>query len=313
MVSACVVHLVRRANDLEAVRTFLHSYDSYDAGTAHDLVFILKGYADELDARSVLDAAGDRLTRCVIVDDRGFDVGAYLAAARALEYERLCFVNSFSVIRDEGWLAKLLNALDARRIGIAGASGSYASNLSLLLFWLGAPNRYAGSFGSRVVEHAEAVRIARESGEEIGERSALWQWLGQWLGGIWRLPQIAWCFPRFPACHIRTNAFAIERELLLSFDPGELRVKMDVWRAESGRRSLTRHIERQGLEAVIVGRDGIAYAKQDWWQSATFWQGNQENLLVADNQTELYQGGDFARRRFLSIMAWADRAHPVAG
>ena len=45
-------------------------------------------------------------------------------------------------------------------------------------------------------------------------------------------------------------------------------------------------------------------------ESETFWQGEQDNLLVADNQTESYQRGDPGRRYALSTFAWGERAKP---
>jgi hypothetical protein len=118
-------------------------------------------------------------------------------------------------------------------------------------------------------------------------------------------------FPQFPAPHLRTNAFLIERELMLRIDTGSLREKTDTYLLESGRRSLTRQIERMGLEARVVGRDGVSYGPREWASSHTFWQGSQRNLIVADNQTRSYEHGDSEVRRALSAHAWAELAAPA--
>ena len=47
-----------------------------------------------------------------------------------------------------------------------------------------------------------------------------------------------------------------------------------------------------------------------WAQSRTFWQGDQEGLMVADNQTCLYSNGAPERRRLLSAFAWGREAEP---
>ena len=60
---------------------------------------------------------------------------------------------------------------------------------------------------------------------------------------------------------------------------------MDAYRFECGKDGLTRQILRQGLDVLIVGRDGNAYRVEDWCRSNILFQGEQENLLVADNQT----------------------------
>jgi hypothetical protein len=86
--------------------------------------------------------------------------------------------------------------------------------------------------------------------------------------------------------------------------------KTDVYRLESGRESLTAQIRDMGLAAFVVGRDGCAYARDQWPASRTFWQGAQENLLIADNRTEDYQLGDTEARAALSRYAWGQDADP---
>jgi hypothetical protein len=71
---------------------------------------------------------------------------------------------------------------------------------------------------------------------------------------------------------------------------------------------LTWQVQALGLHAVIVDRRGQSYGVADWARSATFWQGEQEGLLVADNQTELYQNGSVERRSVLSRFAWGTSA-----
>ena len=65
------------------------------------------------------------------------------------------------------------------------------------------------------------------------------------------------------------------------------------------------------LRGVVVGADGEAYEKQRWHESNTFWQAQQENLVVEDNQSRDYRDGDGGRRLFLSLLAWGDAANPV--
>jgi hypothetical protein len=65
-----------------------------------------------------------------------------------------------------------------------------------------------------------------------------------------------------------------------------------------------------GLKVMVVGRDGIGYQPDEWPLSETFWQGEQSNLLVADNNTANYTFGDAATRSHLSCFAWGDQAAP---
>jgi hypothetical protein len=57
---------------------------------------------------------------------------------------------------------------------------------------------------------------------------------------------------------------------------------------------------------LVVGRDGKAYKKEDWNKSNTFWQDNQENLLISDNQTNKYSRAYSKERMALSLLAWGD-------
>jgi hypothetical protein len=111
-------------------------------------------------------------------------------------------------------------------------------------------------------------------------------------------------FDPFPNPHIRTNAFMLERELMFDLDWSGARTKAGSWQLESGKESVTQQVWDRGLEAVVVGRDGRAYAKREWRESGTFRVEGQVNLLVADNRTDQYASADPARRRSLEELAW---------
>jgi hypothetical protein len=111
-------------------------------------------------------------------------------------------------------------------------------------------------------------------------------------------------FDRFPNAHIRTNAFMIERALMLDLDWSAARTKAGSWALESGKASVTRQVRARGLEAVVVGRDGRAYPEREWRESGTFRVDGQDNLLVADNRTDQYASADPATRRRLEELAW---------
>ncbi len=54
----------------------------------------------------------------------------------------------------------------------------------------------------------------------------------------------------------------------------EVREKADAYALESGRHSLTRQVQRDGLRAVVVDRAGENYEQDRWHLSHTFWQGS---------------------------------------
>ena len=84
----------------------------------------------------------------------------------------------------------------------------------------------------------------------------------------------------------------------------DVRTKSEAYKLESGKHSLTHQVLQAGKRAIVVGRDGIGYDKEQWIFSNTFWQRNQANLLVEDNQTRQYAQGTAETRKRLSLHAW---------
>src|SRR5215211_2985508 len=119
-----VLHLVREANGLEPFQTFVDSYRDHAAAVGHELVLVFKGFSSEGATAPFRALAADVCSQWVAVRDDGYDLGSYLDAAERVEFDRLCFLNSFSIIGSDDWLAVLASALDDRRTGLAGASGS---------------------------------------------------------------------------------------------------------------------------------------------------------------------------------------------
>ena len=96
----------------------------------------------------------------------------------------------------------------------------------------------------------------------------------------------------------------VARETMLKIRYGLLLTKMHSFRLESGKSSITRQIERMGLKAIVVGKDGVGYDKNDWDVSNTFWRKTQSNLLISDNQTRKYDAEDAERQSSLESFAW---------
>lgn len=120
-----VVHLLRRSNGIKTFRRFIDSYRTQKAGIAHDLVIIFKGFRGR-DKASCLAALEGIEHVDFDVEDSGFDIGPYLHVARQTSYDRMCFLNSFSLFQAQDWLSKLDHALTHEpNAGIVGATGSY--------------------------------------------------------------------------------------------------------------------------------------------------------------------------------------------
>lgn len=285
------VHLVRKKNGLETVCRFLRSYQKYDPGIEHDLIFILKGFRDDAEQAAYRDLLRAVRHKIVEVPDWGYDITSYWLAAKRLDYEYFCFLNSFSAILAHGWLEKLYRGVTQKGAGLAGATGSYQSFQPLSL------RSYLKT--SRKIKHRGPVKDVLMALPFSHHLNYVRRKLIFWPG-----------FRKFPNYHVRTNAFILSRQLMCSAVHVPIISKMDTYRFESGRHGLTAQAIRMGLEPVVVGANGEYYRKEDWHASDTFWQAHQENLLVADNQTRRYAGGTRTVREALSYVAWGDHARP---
>jgi len=277
MRDVAVVYLARAAHGPDPVREFLASYQQYPAGLEHDLVVMYKGFRPG-PVRSEVEALLKPLeSQSLEMRDFGFDLGAYFQAGRTWAHPYFCFLNSFSRLLARDWLLKLANALGQSGIGAAGATGSWES------------------FYSNIVNE-KAIGLPRS-----------------WVQQLARPLRLAWSRPRFdpfPNPSLRTNAFIMARTVWGRLCPWPMRTKMDALQFESGRRSLTRQIQAQGLQVLVVDREGRAHPPEAWSESRTFRQGRQPGLLVADRRTDHYAQADPAMKRCLSQLAWGDRAQP---
>jgi hypothetical protein len=270
-----VIHLVWKPLGRAVFATFVESYRAHSAGSEHQLVLLFKGFCSDDELRPFNRLLDGVPHRSVQLADEGFDIGPYFAAATALPHRYHCFLNSYSRIIGNDWLAKLHAQLVERDVALVGATGSYESPLE----------------GHR--RHVAAVRYPR------GLRG-----LGPRLRDVRLMRWLEREFAPFPNPHIRTNGFMIERAKMLSLRFQGERNKMDSLRFESGKDGMTRQLLDRGMRVLVVGRDGLGYEPAQWEESRTFRSGDQENLLIADNRTDQYARGDEAFRAFLRELAW---------
>jgi hypothetical protein len=268
----CVIHLVRSCNGIEPLRRFLTSYKNHPAGLKHDLMFILKGFEkDEISLE--IDSLLNSFNHLRInVPDEGYDIGSYITAAQLLENKFLCFFNSFSEILDDNWLEKLSRNLSSKGCGMVSATGSWESTYT--------------------------------SSCSVKRKLSLTYWIERFYKKRFFLP--------FPNPHLRTNGFLISRDLFLDVTQyHKIKDKIDALCFESGKDSISRRIESRGLNLVVVGRDGHGFFRDEWSKSGTFRTGEQENLLVADNQTRTFTDSDINMRILLSEYAWGKNSDIV--
>ncbi len=301
MVEVGVVHLVRKKNGIAPFEKFLGSYLERPAGLPHDLVLIFKGFRRRRGTEEYDRLLAGIPHKRLFMYDYGFDLTSYFMAVERLGYRYFCFLNSFSRILDVDWLIKLRRWIAAEGVGLVGATGSYESftathlERSRMLSTLGPMARLRWR-----IEHV----LNNVNPQLVMLRAAAWA-----LGGL-GLWDPARYFPAFPNYHIRTNAFMASRETLSQIRVWLMAFKLSAFVFESGHESLTNQIIRLGLRPLVVARTGEAFEKEQWHLSNTFRQAMQENLLVADNQTDAYEEANAEGRMELSRQAWGPFARP---
>lgn len=122
----------------EPVRDFLRSYCRHPAGAEHELVILLNGSPEDGAAAALPAELADVRHRLQVLDRPVLDLPAYGLAARELDHDRLCLLNSYSQILADGWLGLLDGALGEPGVGLAGASGSWESQAE----WIRGQRRY---------------------------------------------------------------------------------------------------------------------------------------------------------------------------
>jgi len=292
-----VVYLYRFAEGESFARTFLESYRAHPAGIEHDLHVILKGFPDKKASAAARALFGAVPANLIELDDSGYDIGSYLAAACRVANNQLVFLNTFSEILADNWLAHLDAALNRSDVGLVGATGSwqslgsgYVAAALRLAHWIRHPIGYVKSHFEAGSHASAGTGVPRRSFRDIALK----------IRGLADLYE----FGRYPNPHIRTNAFMIDRERFLSLHSTPFRRKADVYKFESGRRSMTNQILRMKLKALVVDRSGKTYDIDAWRTSSTYWTGAQENLMIADNMTRKYAQGTAQLRHLLENYAW---------
>lgn len=270
----CVAYLVRINEGLAPVQRFVNSYAARDPGLPHRLLVLRRGFRTELQwipFASAFDGHG-LYYEILDVADAGYDLGGYREALDASSDDYICFLNTFSEVLSDGWLAHLHRSATLAGAGLVGATGSYESQYSAAL---------------------SAYQVTRSRRRGPGS-------IRGWL----RTRRLRKEYEAFPNPHVRTNAFMLRRPVALALRWGPYRTKKDALRGESGLLGLSRQAEALGLHNLVVGRNGLSYESGDWPLSYTFRCGDQQNLMIADNRTRDYQMRPVPERERLVRLAW---------
>ncbi len=274
-----VIYLMWLPYGQSYLQSFVASYLAQPAGHAHTLYILFNGTKDpqEIDAcRQLLKQAGISYEELEI--PQGQDITAYFFASGRVSAEYILFLNTYSRFLHPQWLAKYVHALSATpNTGLVGATASCQSYYSSV--FQKHPWKWEGEKGFAYNFRKYKLFL---------KAMAYWYFL----------------FQPFPAPHIRSNAFLISRKLFQQVAARAIRNKMAAYQFESGRKSMTNEVLRRGYQAVVVDCRGETHEVIDCKKRPIFWNGNQEDLLVSDNQTTLYQEADTESRKIFRTLAW---------
>ena len=277
-INISVVYLIWVPYGVELLNRFLQSYQQFPAGAAHQLVFLINGVNEENDATPFIEEINQwNIPYEVFFKKKGQDLEAYAWIAPQLISDYIMFLNSSSQIKATAWLEKMTRHLNHTTPALIAPT---ASNMSY----------YDAVFENHSWKWNAGLNVAQNIATYKLLLKALFYW--------------RWLFPRFPNPHIRTSAFLIERQLLLKLNIGKVSKKIEAYRLENGYHSITRRLQKMGHPILIVDNAGKAYPINQWKNAGVFWTGNQENLLISDKQTEMYEGADEATKIRLNQQAW---------
>ena len=269
--SVALCYLVRHAEGVEPINRFVQAYREHPAGIDHDLVILFKGFADNSQKEPWQQALADLTYRELDFADVGYTDVPFMQTAKLLNYEYFLFMNTWTYPLAQRWAALMYDQIKDPAVGAVGATASSGSHTTM------ATRSFQGHF--------------------LGRRA-------------WFLRWIKFHFKPFPNFHLRTTGFMISRDVMIKLKLNKIHDKWDAYVFESGKRGFTAQIQRMGLKVLVVGQDGQTYDEANIKTSRTYALGDQENLLMSDNQTEGYRRADGEQRRKLYQTTWENDTLP---
>ena len=278
-----VIYLAWLPYGMEHFKRFIDSYQCFDADYEHQLVIVFNGmtvaHPDKPKAYlAYLENRGIPTYRCLYYAN-GQDIEIYRKAAREIPAVYILFFNTYSTILASHWLKYYMQNFDDQT-GIIAATGSYQSYYSSVF------QKQVGGW-----EAAKGLLYNFRKYKLFIKAFIYWRFL----------------FKPFPNPHIRTSAFMVKKDIFIELKKGVIDTKFKAYRFENGRNGLTGFYLAKGLKILVVDRFGKTYLPSTWKSSNTFWINNQENLLVADNQTAIYSNATPEEKTEMSRLAWGTK------
>ena len=277
-----VVYLLWVPAGIDPLKDFVRSYRQFSAGMEHDLCVVVKDSGGDKEKEETLIRVllENEISFHPLYMEGGLDIDAYFFAAGKIDSEYLFFLNTSSLILDNQWLKKYSEAFILNNAGIISASSSCQSYYSTVY-----------QLHSRRWETKKGWKFNINKYKLFIKAFFYWRFL----------------FKSFPNPHIRTNAFMVRKKDFLGSYRGPVNNKFKAYCFESGRKGITGYFLKKGLKVLVVDKYGRTYGPEQWAASSTFRIRLQENLLVADNQTRIYELADEENKRSMTKLSWGDQ------
>ena len=273
-----VIYLMWLPYGMEHFNSFIESYLKYPAGEDHQLVICFNGWKDDND---LIDYVNQLKKYSIDVKllkmPAGQDIQAYIYSSQNTDTTYQLFFNTFSILQTNGWLEKYYNVIKDQEVGLISATSSNQSNYSTVF----QTHLFKWEFAQGFLYNYRKYKLFIKA-------FFYWRFL----------------FKPYPNPHVRTTGFMVRREEFLAINPGMINNKFKAYQFESGRKGMTNYYLKKGLKVLVMDKYGKTYGPDEFKNSCTFWIGEQENLLVSDNQTRIYRDADPAYRKLLTKLAW---------
>ncbi len=110
----------------------------------------------------------------------------------------------------------------------------------------------------------------------------------------------------FPNPHIRTCCFMIENKLFVEYASKQKfpQTKVDTWRLEHCKESISNYITSNGFNMAVVNSDGEIFYSDKWQQSQTYINNDNAKGLLSDKWARRFLTAGDEVRPFIEISAW---------
>jgi hypothetical protein len=270
-VSVDLVYLAWIPLGMELFERFLEVLRFYEPGIPLNLTIVYNGYSEKKEINPFREKLKNfKFPVCEIyIQGHGWDITSYRHAATCLTSEYICFLNTYSKPQSKGWLAALLRPhQNGSGVKLTGASGSFTS-----AFWCLSPTEPKTGFSRLPIRGW----LQRRRYRKLVDRQLC-------------------AFPKEHQPFIRTNGFMMNRQEFIGLKFPSIVSKFETIEFESGWNSMTRQVINNDGQFGVVGKNGECYASPDWPVSRTYASFDQENLLIADNRTDIYKASSEDQR-----------------